>query len=93
MAIVTMKKLMLDAQAQDRGVGAFNVGNMEMVMSVIRAAEEMNTPVIMQIAEKRMAASPCRLMGPMMVSAAKSARLCGAEPGPRPHDGGCSGGA
>ena len=75
MALVTMKKLMLDAQAQDRGVGAFNVGNMEMVMGVIRAAEEMNTPVIMQIAEKRMAASPFYLMGPMMVSAAKAAKV------------------
>lgn len=73
MALVTMKELLRRAQAQGRGVGAFNVGNMEMVSGALRAAEELHTPVILQIAEKRMKHSPFSLMGPMMVNAAKNA--------------------
>jgi tagatose 1,6-diphosphate aldolase GatY/KbaY len=39
---------MLDAQAGGYAIGAFNVENMEMVQAVVAAAEEMNSPVIMQ---------------------------------------------
>ncbi len=48
MALVTSKQLLLDAQKGGYAVGAFNVENMEMVQAVIAAAEEMNSPVIMQ---------------------------------------------
>lgn len=48
MALVTSKKLLLDAQKGGYAVGAFNVENMEMVMAVVKAAEEMNAPVILQ---------------------------------------------
>lgn len=48
MALVTTKQILLDAQEGHYAVGAFNVENMEMVMAVIEAAEEMNAPVIMQ---------------------------------------------
>ena len=49
MALVTMKALMSQAQEARRGIGAFNVGNMEMVRGVILAAEETETPVILQL--------------------------------------------
>ena len=39
---------MLDAQRNKYAVGAFNVENMEMVLAVLEAAEETNSPVIMQ---------------------------------------------
>ena len=39
---------MLDAQRNKYAVGAFNVENMEMVLAVLSAAEETNSPVIMQ---------------------------------------------
>lgn len=48
MPFVTTKKMLQDAQDGHYAVGAFNVENMEMVMAVIEAAEEMNAPVIMQ---------------------------------------------
>lgn len=73
MALVTMKALLLQAQREHRGVGAFSVGNMEMVKGALQAAEEMKTPVILQIAEVRLKHSPLALMGPMMVQAAKEA--------------------
>ena len=48
MELVTTKQILKKAQEGHYAVGAFNVENMEMVMAVISAAEEMNAPVIMQ---------------------------------------------
>ena len=48
MSLVTTKKMLQDAQEGHYAVGAFNVENMEMVMAVIKAAEDLNAPVIMQ---------------------------------------------
>lgn len=73
--LVTMKTLLDIAGQNNCAVGAFSVGNMEMVMGVIKAAEETDTPVILQIAEKRLKNSPLELMAPMMVSAAKNAKV------------------
>lgn len=75
MALVTMKELLHRAISENRGFGAFSVGNMEMVRGIVRAAEEMNTPIILQIAEVRFPNSPLELMGPMMVQAAKEASV------------------
>lgn len=75
MALVTMKALLEQASRENRGVGAFSVGNMEMVKGAIKAAEELNTPIILQIAEVRLGHSPLALMGPMMVQAAKEAKV------------------
>ena len=75
MPLVKMKTLIERADKENRAVGAFSVGNMEMVMGAVRAAEEMNTPIILQIAEKRLLNSPLELMAPMMVSAAKNSKV------------------
>lgn len=48
MPLVTSEKMLLDAQKGRYAVGAFNVENMEMVKAVIRAAEEINAPVMLQ---------------------------------------------
>jgi fructose-bisphosphate aldolase class II len=70
-----MKNLLLDARTDGRALGAFNVGSMEMLMGIVAAANEMNTPIVLQIAEKRLRHSPLHLMGPMMVSAAGAAKV------------------
>ncbi|MBE6835416.1 MAG: class II aldolase [Ruminococcaceae bacterium] len=75
MALVSMKKLLKQADEQNKAVGAFSVGNMEMVMGAVRAAEELNTPIILQIAEVRLKNSPLELMGPMMIAAAKNSAV------------------
>ncbi len=75
MALVPMKKLLENAEKNNVAVGAFSVGNMEMVMGAVAAAEELNTPIILQIAECRLKNSPLELMGPMMLSAAKNAKV------------------
>ena len=75
MAHVKMKDLLKRAEEKNIGCGAFSVGNMEMVKGAIRAAEELETPIILQIAEVRLKNSPLHLMGPMMVQAAKEAKV------------------
>ena len=75
MALVKMKDLLRRAEEKNMGCGAFSVGNMEMVRGAIRAAEELDTPIILQIAEVRLKNSPLHLMGPMMVQAAKEAKV------------------
>lgn len=73
--LVSMKKLLERAEDKNCAVGAFSVGNMEMVIGAIRAAQDTQTPIILQIAEKRLKNSPLELMAPMMVSAAKNANV------------------
>ncbi|MCI1965242.1 MAG: class II aldolase [Oscillospiraceae bacterium] len=75
MPIYHMKELINDAAVENRAVGAFSVGNMEMVIGAIKAAEELETPIILQIAQVRLKYSPLHLMGPMMVHAAQRAKV------------------
>ena len=48
MALVTTTELLKNAQEGHYAIGAFNVENMEMVMAVISAAEELQAPDILQ---------------------------------------------
>jgi len=75
MALVKMKDLLEQAKEKNRAVGAFSVGNLEMVKGAVKAAEETGTPIILQIAEVRLPHSPLSLMGPMMVEAAKKSTM------------------
>ena len=73
--LVNMKTLLADAEKGNYAVGSFSVANMEMVLGVIKAAEELNAPIILQIAEVRLKQSPLEVIGPLMVAAAKCARV------------------
>lgn len=75
MSLVNMKELLLQAKKGGWAVGSFSVSNMEMVVGVLRAAEETESPVILQIAEVRLKYSPLDLIGPLMVSAAENANV------------------
>lgn len=75
MSIVTLKELLNIAENREIAVGAFSVGNMEMVLGAIKAAEKTNTPIIIQIAEVRLKTSPLEVIGPMMVAAAKNSTV------------------
>jgi ketose-bisphosphate aldolase len=50
MPIVSLKEVLEKAMNSDYAVGAFNVHNLEFVKGVMRAAEEMSSPVIIGIA-------------------------------------------
>ena len=71
MPLCMMKELLQSAQRQNKAVGAFSVGNMEMVLGAVKAAEQTGTPIILQIAQARFAHSPFHLMAPMMLEAAR----------------------
>ena len=48
MPLVTSGKMLTDAQKGGYAVGAFNAENMEMVKAIIKAAEELKAPVMIQ---------------------------------------------
>lgn len=49
--LMTGKELLLDAQKNKYAVGAFNINNMEVIQAIIGAAEELNSPVILQASQ------------------------------------------
>ncbi|MDR0719129.1 MAG: class II fructose-bisphosphate aldolase [Treponema sp.] len=48
MPLVTSEKMLLKAREGCWALGAFNAENMEMIQAIIKAAEELNAPVIIQ---------------------------------------------
>ena len=73
MPLSSMKSLLEKAAQKSYAVGAFSVINLETVYGAVLAAEEMQSPVILQIAEPRLRHAPLEYIGPLMVSAAKNA--------------------
>ena len=71
--LVNMRDLLADAEDGNYAVGSFSVANMEMVLGVLKAAKELNAPIILQIAEVRLKQSPLEVIGPLMVAAAENA--------------------
>ena len=75
MPLCNMRDLLNDAGKGGYAVGSFSVTNLESVMGVIAAAEEMRAPIILQCAETRLKHTPLHLLGPLMVSAAGAATV------------------
>lgn len=75
MTIANMKELLNDAEEKGYCIGAFSIANMEMIMGAIKAAEELRSSIILQIAEIRLEHSPLCLIGPTMISAAEKASV------------------
>ena len=73
--IVTLKELLGIAEAENKAIGSFTCPNMEIVMGMIRAAEETGSPIIIQIAEGRLKHTPLNMIGPLMVQAAKDSSV------------------
>lgn len=73
--LFNMKHLLNKAAEDSWAVGSFSVANLEMVLGIIKAAEETNSPIILQIAEVRLKQSPLEIFGPLMVAAAKNAKV------------------
>lgn len=75
MPLVTLETLLKNAEQKKIATGAFSVGNMEMILGAVKAAEENRTPIILQIAEVRLPTSPLKIIGPMMVAAAENSSV------------------
>ena len=75
MPLTKMSPLLQKAANEGYAVGSFSVANMEMVLGVLKAVEETESPAIIQIAEVRLKQSPLEVIGPLMVAAAKSCKM------------------
>ena len=75
MPLCNMRELLHRAQADGYAVGSFSVTNLESVMGVIAAAEELHAPIIIQCAETRLKHTPLAILGPLMLGAARQARV------------------
>lgn len=73
--LVTLKQIMNLCEARKCAVGSFNTPNLEAVMAVIGAAEELEVPVIIQHAEVHEEIIPLRIIGPIMIELAKRAKV------------------
>lgn len=73
--LVTLNEIMALAVEKDWGIGAFNTPNLECLNAVLDAAEELNVPVIISHAELHEGVSPLAVIGPVMVAAAKQAKV------------------
>lgn len=75
MSLEKLENLLKEADKKCYAVGAFSIANMEMIMGAVKAAEELNAPIILQIAESRLSHSPLQLIGPVMMAAARNAKV------------------
>ena len=75
MSLVNMKQLLDDAKKNKYAVGAFNMLSVETVRGAIKAAEELNSPIILMLAEVHMPMAPIEYLAPIMVQAAKNASV------------------
>ena len=73
--LVTLSDILQLAEAKKCAVGSFNTPNLESIMAVIGAAEELNVPVIIMHAEVHEGIMPIDVIGPIMVERAKAAKV------------------
>ncbi len=73
--LVTGKELLLDAQKKGYAVGAFNINNMEIVQAIIEAAEETNSPVILQASQGAIKYAGIDYIAALGKTAAKNAKV------------------
>ena len=62
-------------EEREIAIGSFNTPNLESLEAIIRAAEELDQPVIIHIAQGHDPWIPLSLIGPIMVEAAKKAAV------------------
>lgn len=71
--LIPFNEILKDAYLHNYAVGAFNCLSVENVMGAIQAAEELRSPVILQLAEVQFPYSPINLMAPVFLEAARKA--------------------
>ena len=73
--LVNLKEILHLAEERKCAVGAFNTPNTESLWAVLDAAEDLHVPVILMHAQVHEYAAPLRRIGPIMVAAAKDAKV------------------
>lgn len=73
--LVTLNEIMQIAEQRKCAIGSFNTPNLESIMAVIAAAEEVNVPVIIMHAQVHESITPIDIIGPVMIEMAKRAKV------------------
>lgn len=73
--LVTLKELLDQAKEEKKAVGAFNGTTLEAIRGIIQAAEELDTPVILQHAQSHDDIIDLEEIGPVMLYYAKRAKV------------------
>ena len=73
--LVNLKEILEIAEERGCAVGMFNATGFDSLQAVIRAAEELNEPVIIAHAEVHNVYNDISLVGPAMVAMAKEAKV------------------
>ena len=73
--LINLKEILTIADHYNIAIGAFNTPNLECINAVIDAAERLNVPVIISHAELHEDVAPLAKIGPVMVQAAKAAKV------------------
>ena len=73
--LVNLKYVLDLAEKGNFAIPAFNVYNMESVMGVLKAAEEMKAPIIMQVYPRLMKEETGYFLSPVIIAAAKKASV------------------
>jgi fructose-bisphosphate aldolase class II len=72
---ISFKEILQDAYRNKYAVGAFNCLSLENVIGAIQAAEELRSPIILQLAEVQFPYSPMAEMAPVFIAAAEKASV------------------
>ena len=75
MSLITTESMLNAAMSGGYAIGAFNVENMEMVQAVILAAEEMDSPVIIQTTPSTVKYAGLRMYYAMVAALAESVKI------------------
>lgn len=73
--LATLNEVMKIAEDRKIAIGSFNTPNLEAVWAVVGAAEELNLPIILQFAQCHEEWIPLSVIGPIMVAAAREAKV------------------
>lgn len=73
--LVSFKEILADAYKNRYAVGAFNCLSVENVIGAIQAAEELKSPIILQLAEVQFPYAPIEFMAPIFLEAAHKASV------------------
>lgn len=73
--LTSFKEILHDAYLKHYSVGAFNCLSLENAIGAIQAAEELRSPIILQLAEVQFPYSPIELMAPIFLELAENANV------------------
>ena len=73
--LISLTEILKIAGERRCAVGAFNAPNLECISTVLAAAEKLDVPVILSHAEMHEEVAPLAQIGPVMVAAAKAAKV------------------